>query len=140
MIRRSSIPASQQWFPAVQHYLHLRQGMSSRMLGYSPGRLGHHIVVDDHGPTTPALINCFVDVAVITGKVAAAVDLQDHLAQRNSSAAAHAKPISLDAGTEGRDGRHDSDRGSRKNALQSYVHGHRHASGHLVERHTAKVC
>jgi hypothetical protein len=63
------------------------------MVRVTPRRLRGHLIGDDHGPPVPALVGSLVDVAVITRQIAAAVNLQDDLAERNQRPA-HAGPSS----------------------------------------------
>jgi hypothetical protein len=82
----------------MQHDADPRQCVRRCMLGDTPRRLRHHLIRDDAGTDAPALISRLIDVAVIAGKVTTTVDLQDHLTDRNSGVAAHAKPASLNEG------------------------------------------
>jgi hypothetical protein len=133
-----SLLARQQRLPAVQHYLHLGQGVRRSVLGDPPRRLHYYVIRDDHGPTTPALVNGLVDVAVIAGKITARVDLEHHLAQRDN--AGHGVPSSSDAGAK-RPAMHRDGSLSRRreNTLHRYVHSKRRASRHLMQRYGTKI-
>ena len=75
---------------------------------------------------------------MIAGKVAAAVDLQHHLAQRDN--AGHLAPASSDAGGERRavhDGRSLDRRWEY--APHRSIEGYRQPSRHLVQRDVTKV-
>jgi hypothetical protein len=70
------------------------------MLGQSQSCPGNGLVRDCLGAGTPALISVFVDVAVVTGEIAPAVDLQDDLAEWDQGSSHSA---SLERGVERRD-------------------------------------
>ena len=83
--------ARQQRLTAVQHHVHRGQPVRGRVLGDPPGGLGDDRVRHRLRAPPPALVRGLVDVAMITGKVTAAVHLQHELAQRDNQPA-HPRP------------------------------------------------
>jgi hypothetical protein len=77
-----SVHTGQQWLTTVQHNLHRAQSMCRRVLGDPLDRSLQHGGRESPGLVTPALIGRLVDVAMIAGEIAPAVDLQDELIQR----------------------------------------------------------
>jgi len=76
-------PARQQGLATVQHDLHVRKLLGRRVVSDTPCRLPDHFAGHGHGAPAPALVGGLIDITVITSQVAAAVNLQDELAQRN---------------------------------------------------------
>ena len=107
--------ASEQRFSAVQYDLHGGQCMRGHMIRDAPRRVRDHLIGDDRRPPAPALVSRLVDIAMITGQITAAVDLQDDLAQRNRQPA-HAT-LYLDGRTEGR-----AERTGRRGTAQNTPH------------------
>ncbi len=73
--------ARQQGFPSMENHRDGGECMVTGMFG-EPGRgMGNNLGGDHFRPSPPALICVFVDVAMITSKIASAVNLEDDLAK-----------------------------------------------------------
>src|SRR6201999_2227897 len=71
--------------PAVQDDANFGKTVVSRVLGNALRRLGDRLRRDHQGTAAPALVGVLIDVAMITGQVAPAVDLEDELPERRSA-------------------------------------------------------
>src|ERR1700742_4891077 len=76
--------ARQQRLAPVQHDLDRAQAVLRSVLSDPPCRLPQHFIRDGLRAPPPALISRFVHVAVITGKITTAMNLEDELIQREA--------------------------------------------------------
>jgi hypothetical protein len=90
-----SIDPDQQRLTAVQHDLDQVQAMLGRVLGNPLRSSPEHVVRNPLGPSTPALISCLIDVAVIAGQITATFYLKNKLIEREGWSA-HTGLRSLD--------------------------------------------
>ena len=103
--------------------------MRSRMLGDPATRLLNDFIRDDHGTSTPALVSGLIDITVIAGKIAAAVQLQHDLTQSERVVLrVRRRPAHVQAPSES-DGRTEflarPKFGVQANATKRVIDGHR---------------
>ncbi|GGZ85856.1 hypothetical protein GCM10010371_52250 [Streptomyces subrutilus] len=75
------VGAGQQGFPSVEDHRDGGECMVTGMCGEPRRGVRNDLGGDHFRPGSPALVCVFVDVAMITGKIASAVNFQDDLAK-----------------------------------------------------------
>jgi hypothetical protein len=73
----------QQGLSPMKDDLDAPEAMQGRVLGDTARSPRSHVIRYDQGPAAPAPVGSFIYVAVVTGKIAAAMYFNDKLLQRN---------------------------------------------------------
>ncbi|GGU62791.1 hypothetical protein GCM10010498_20230 [Streptomyces cavourensis] len=75
--------SGEQGLPSVQDHCHGGQGVGPGVFGQASSRPGNNMVRDRLRPGSPALISMFVDITMVAGQIAPAVNLQNDFAERD---------------------------------------------------------